>query len=96
MFDLILYVPTTTFQLCRDGSSLVEPVVSLAQGHSAVTPVRLQRAAPQPRVKHSTTEPLNSLSLGVNNPHEVASFELGVYLAGFMEENTKHCNILNI
>ena len=27
-FDLILYVPSTIFQLCRDGSSWVEPVLS--------------------------------------------------------------------
>ena len=29
----------------------------LAQGHNAVTPVRLKHAALQSRVKHSTTEP---------------------------------------
>ena len=28
LFDLILYVPSTTFQLYRDGSSWVEPVLS--------------------------------------------------------------------
>ena len=28
IFDLILYVPSTIFQLCRDGFSLVEPVLS--------------------------------------------------------------------
>ena len=29
LFNLILYVPgSTNFQLCRDGSSLVEPVLS--------------------------------------------------------------------
>ena len=28
LFDLILYVLSTIFQLCRDGSSLVEPVLS--------------------------------------------------------------------
>ena len=27
-FDLILYVPLTIFQLCRDGFSWVEPVLS--------------------------------------------------------------------
>ena len=30
----------------------------LAQGHNTVTPVRLEPAAPQSRVKHSTIEPL--------------------------------------
>ena len=28
LFYLILYVPSTIFQLCRDKSSLVEPVLS--------------------------------------------------------------------
>ena len=28
LFDLILYVPPTIFQLCRDGSSWIEPVLS--------------------------------------------------------------------
>ena len=32
----------------------------LAQGHNTVTPVRLEPAAPQSRVKHSTTESLRS------------------------------------
>ena len=28
LFDLILYIPSTIFQLCKDGSSWVEPVLS--------------------------------------------------------------------
>ena len=28
LFDLILYIPSTIFQLCRDGSSWVEPALS--------------------------------------------------------------------
>ena len=36
-----------------------------AQGHNAVTPVRLEHAAPWSQVKHSTTEPLRS-SLSTN------------------------------
>ena len=32
----------------------------LAQGHKAVTPVRLEHAAPLSRVKNSTTEPLRT------------------------------------
>ena len=35
----------------------------LAQGHNAVTQVRLEPTASQSRVKHSTTEPLRSLFL---------------------------------
>ena len=38
----------------------------LAKGHNTVTLVRLEPAAPWSRVKHSTTEPLRSLSLLVN------------------------------
>ena len=62
LFDLILYVPSTIFQLYRDGSSWVEPVLSydkcvLLKDHNAVTPVRLEPEALRSRVKHSTTEP---------------------------------------
>ena len=65
-FDLILYVPSTIFQLYRDGSSWVEPVLSLdkcvlLKDLKAVTLVRLEPAALWSRVKHSTTEPLPSL-----------------------------------
>ena len=68
LFDLILYVPSTIFQLNREGSSWVEPVLSydkcvLLKDHNAVTPVRLEPEAPRSRVKHSTTEPLRSLTL---------------------------------
>ena len=50
LFDMILYVPSTIFQLCQDGSSWVEPstkqgLMCLAQGHNTVTAVRLQSAA---------------------------------------------------
>ena len=61
LFDLILNVPSKIFQLNRDGSSWVEPVLSydkcvLLKDHIAVTPVRLESAASLSRVKHSTTE----------------------------------------
>ena len=67
LFDLILYVPSTIFQLNSDGSSWVEPVLSLdkcvlLKDHNAVTPLRLEPTALRSRVKHSTTEPLHSLS----------------------------------
>ena len=50
LFDLILYVPSTIFQLNSDVSSWVEPVLSqdkcvLLKDHNAVTPVRLECAA---------------------------------------------------
>ena len=65
LFDLILYVPSTIFQLYRDGSSWIESVLSkdkcvLLKDHNTVTPVRLEPAALRSRVKHSTTEPLRS------------------------------------
>ena len=67
LFDLILYVPSTIFQLNKDGSSWVEPVLSqdkcvLLKDHNAVTQVRLEPAALWSRVKHSTTESLRSLT----------------------------------
>ena len=37
----------------------------LAKDHNAVTPVRLEPAAPRSRVKHSTTEPLRSLNVKI-------------------------------
>ena len=49
LLDLIIYVPSTIFQLWVDGSSCNV----LAQGHNAVTPVRIEPAAPLFRVKHS-------------------------------------------
>ena len=66
LFDLILYIPSTIFQLCREGSSWVEPVLSkdkcvLLKDHNAVTLVRLEPVDLRSRVKHSTTEPLRSL-----------------------------------
>ena len=66
LFDLILYVPSTIFQLNRDESFWVEPVLSwdkcvLLKDQNAVTPVRLEPAAPLSRVKHSTTESLRFL-----------------------------------
>ena len=35
----------------------------LAQGHNAVTPVRLKPVAPRSLVRHFTTEPLRSLNM---------------------------------
>ena len=75
LFDLILNVPSTIFQLNRDGSSRVEPILSkdkcvLLKDHNAVTPVRLEPAAPRSRVKHSTTEPLRSPVVSVKSLYE--------------------------
>ena len=72
LFDLILYVISTIFQSNRDGSSWVEPVLSLdkyvlLKDHNAVMPVRLEPAASRSRVKHFTTEPLRSLCRMMTN-----------------------------
>ena len=45
----------------------------LAQGHNAVTPVRLEPAALRSRVKHSTTEPLRSLSWHMPQQNSISS-----------------------
>ena len=52
LFDLILYVPSTIFQLYKDESSWVETsnkqgLMCLARGHNAVTPLRLEPVAPR-------------------------------------------------
>ena len=64
LFDLILYIPSTVFQLYRDRSSWLNQYLGrnyvLVQGHNAVTPVKLGPVAPRSPVKHSTAEPLRS------------------------------------
>ena len=65
LFDLILNVPSTIFQLYWDGYSWVEPVLSLdkcvlLKDQCVVTPVRLKPVASRSRGEHSTTEPLRS------------------------------------
>ena len=66
--DLILYVTSTIFQLCRRVflglTSTKLGLMCLAQGQNAVTPVRLEPVAPRSRVKHSSTKPLRSLTNG--------------------------------
>ena len=62
---MILFVPSTIFQLYRGRSSWIEPVLSydkcvVLKDHNAVTSVKLEAAAHMSRVKHSTTEPLCS------------------------------------
>ena len=65
MFDLIIFIPSTIFQLYRGRSSWIETVLSydkcvLLKDHNAVTPVKLVAAAHMSRVQNSTTEPLCS------------------------------------
>ena len=60
LFDLIPYVPSLIFQLNRDGSSLVEPVLSLdkcvlLKDHDAVTPVNLEPSVSSQALYHWAT-----------------------------------------
>ena len=77
----------------------------LAQGHNAVTPLRLEPAAPQSRVKHSTTKPVCSLLNGlrllqskmgeVNLQDSVAEqFELSLTFSG-TESADRHARRLS-
>ena len=84
---MILYVPSTIFQLNRNGSSRVEPELSqdkcvLLKDHNAVTPMRLEPAAPWSRVKHSFTQPLRSLML---------MYEVSVYPFFSLHHVKLHC-----
>ena len=45
-------------QLCRDGSSCVDPVLSKINASCSRTQCKLGPATPRSQVKHSTTEPL--------------------------------------
>ena len=61
MFDLIIYVPVNNLsvmykQVFLGWTSTKQGLMCLAQGHNAVTLVRLEPAALQSWVKHSTTE----------------------------------------
>ena len=86
LFDLILYVPSTIFQLNRDGSSWVEPVLSCdkcvllkAQGPQRTDAgeaqtLGLESPAPRSRVKHSTT------ALPKNSDYGASDFILAISL----------------
>ena len=94
LYNLILYIPSTIFQLNKKGFSWVEPVLSkdkcvLLKDHNAVTQVRLEPAVPRSQVKHSTTEPLRSLMLSWIE-HEKKSYNLETRLkvsSSYLEEN---------
>ena len=61
LFDLILYIHQQSFSYIGTGlpglNQYLARINALAQGHNAVTLVRLEPAALWSRVKHSTTEP---------------------------------------
>ena len=85
LFDLILYFPAIIFQINRDVSSWVEPVISwdkwvLLKDHNTVTPVGLEPLAPRSRVKHSTTEPLRSLNRKVTQSDK-NKLRIGIFYA---------------
>ena len=49
-------------------------LMCLAQGHKAVTPVRLEPAVPGTQAKHSITEPLRSLNICFSLEHKTNIF----------------------
>ena len=66
LFDLILYFPVNNFSVMSGWvflgwTSTKQGFMCLAQGHNAVTPVRLEPATSRSRDKHSTTEPATAL-----------------------------------
>ena len=65
LFDLIQQSFSYTGTGLPGSNQYLARINVLAQGHNAVTPVRLEPAAPRSRVKHSTTEPLRSLGIFV-------------------------------
>ena len=65
LFELILDVPVNNFsvmlgQVFLEWTSTKQGLMCLAQGHNAVTPVRLEPTALRSWVKRPTTEPLCS------------------------------------
>ena len=62
LFDLILYILVNNFsvmlgQVFLGCTSTKLRIKCHAQGHNAVSPVRLELETPQSQVKHSTSEP---------------------------------------
>ena len=67
----MLYIPVNNFSVMSGRvflglTSTKQGLMCLAQGHNAVTAVRLKPASSLSQVKHSTTEPLQSLSQWFN------------------------------
>ena len=67
LFDLNLYFPVNSIlimlgQVFLGSTSTKQGCMCLAHGHYTVPPVRLEPATHQSKVKHSTIEPLSSLS----------------------------------
>ena len=77
--DLILYVPVNNIsamsgQVFLGWTSTKQGLMRLAQGHNAVTAVRLEPAALLSQVKHSITEPL-PLRRGRSKPDMLHALE---------------------
>ena len=63
-------------------------IIVLAQGHNAVMLMRLEPAAPQSRVKHSTTETLRSLCVFNESSVIIMSYYRQVRAAPEMDKGT--------
>ena len=107
LIDLILYIPVNNFSVMPGqvflgwtSTKQVLYIMCLAQGHNAVTPVRLKPTTPKSQVKHATTEPLRSHKWLVHNAQVVSletcvSTPLNVCLFRTLirdsENQTDHC-----
>ena len=67
----------------------------LAQGHNAVTPVRLKPPASRSQVKHSTTEPLRSLYF-LNYGREKIKKIVGCKTIDYLVEDDEFMFILTV
>ena len=53
----------------------------LAHGHNAVTPVKLEPAAPRSRIKHLTTEPMRFHIMGCASKYHITFKPNGISLS---------------
>ena len=96
LFDLILYMLVNNFSVMSGSvflgwTSTKQGLVCLAQGHNALTPVRLEPAALPSLVKHYTTEPLCSL---VESRHNLLWKQWRSRSAGFIRSHLIRIHIV--
>ena len=70
-------------------TSTKQGLMCQAQGHNAVTWVRLKPPAPLSRIKHSTTEPLCSQKIGFKTNYRLMQVKLSLSLTWILCKNQK-------
>ena len=99
LFDLILYIPVNFISVISGRvflgqTSTKQGYMCLAQGHTAVMPVRPEPASPRSRVQHSTTEPLRSpINFMLSLVEHGTSF-ITVPLADFLVSSKQQVHII--